>query len=230
MVQNSTVSLTATNSITVPLTAYTNYPSDNVTIIDNMTDGTLMSPGFEAYWEEFNGLSYPGSFIIVVDTTLHGYFNAESSVGILTEAVGRDEDGVIVSRTTAHYNELNSLEKRLIVDGEESQMVVATNMFVQQDDIFKLLDDPFNTTKHTSPLTTFREDAIDIYTSDIFIIDKVKITYLRKPAKVSLPLQIDCDLPQHTHQEIVTMVVSSILEGIADPRFQNHQIEVGKSE
>ena len=230
MVQNTSVSLSSVNPITLPLTAYTNYPADNSIIIEKITDGSLLDVGFEAFWEEYNGLSHPGCFIIVVDTSIHSYFNADASLGVLTEAVGRDNEGTIVSKTNAQYKDLDSLEKRFIVDGEDFQKIVSTNKFVQQDDIFSMLSDPFNTTKHTGPLTTFREDAIDIYTSDIFIIDKVKITYLRKPAKVSLPLQVDCDLPQHTHQEIVTMAVNSMLEGIADPRYQAHQLEVSRSE
>ena len=104
------------------------------------------------------------------------------------------------------------------------------NKFVQQDDIAKLLSDPFNTTKYTSPLTTVRGRYIDIYTSDIFIIDKLKITYIRYPRNISLPLGISCELPDHTHQEIVDMAVSSILEGLSDPRFKTHQLEVNKNE
>ena len=65
---------------------------------------------------------------------------------------------------------------------------------------------------------------------NIFIIDKVKITYIRKPKEISLSLGVSCELPEHTHQEIVDMAVSSILEGISDPRFKTHQIEVGKNE
>ena len=124
---------------------------------------------------------------------------------------------------------LNGLgAKRLPPSGSQRQY--AFNKFSQQDDIFKLLDDPFNTTKRTSPLTTIRGEYIDVYTNDIFIIDKVKITYIRKPKEISLSLGVSCELPEHTHQEIVDMAVSSILEGISDPRFKTHQIEVGKNE
>ena len=112
----------------------------------------------------------------------------------------------------------------------DSTREYALNKFIQQDDIFKLLKDPFNTTKYTSPLTTMRGEYIDIYTSDIFIVDKVKITYIRKPKNISLPLGIGCELPEHTHQEIVDMTVSSILEGISDPRYKTHQLEVSKNE
>jgi hypothetical protein len=104
------------------------------------------------------------------------------------------------------------------------------NKFVQHDDVAKLLNDPFNTTKHTSPLTTIRDQYIDIYTSDIFIIQDVKITYIRKPQQISLSLGISCELPIHTHQEIVDITVSSILEGIGDPRYKSASNEANKNE
>ena len=116
------------------------------------------------------------------------------------------------------------------IPGSDSTREFAFNKFIQQDDIFKLLDDPFNTTKHTSPLTTMRGDYIDVYTSDIFIIDKVKITYIRKPKEISLSLDVSCELPMHAHREIVDMAISSILEGLNDPRYKTHQTEVIKNE
>jgi|21_taG_2_1085346.scaffolds.fasta_scaffold11798_3 hypothetical protein len=107
--------------------------------------------------------------------------------------------------------------------------------FVQQDDIFSILADPFNTTKKTKPLITFGNKVIDIYTNDIFIIKTLKLTYIKNPAKVSLSLDVDeddvnCDLAEHTHQEIVDMTISSILEGISDPRYKTHQNELSKNE
>ena len=93
-----------------------------------------------------------------------------------------------------------------------------------------MLADPFNTTKHTSPLYTVRQDQIDFYTNDIFIIDSVKLTYLRNPREISLSLGISCELPDHTHREIVDMAVSSILESFADPRYRSHEVEANKNE
>ena len=118
--------------------------------------------------------------------------------------------------------------KRLASEGATREY--ALNKFIQQDDIFKLLDDPFNTTKHTSPLTTIRGRYIDIYTNDIFIIDKLKITYIRKPKQISLSLAVGCELPEHTHQEIGDMTVGSFLEGISDPRYKSQSVEVAKNE
>jgi len=43
-------------------------------------------------------------------------------------------------------------------------------------------------------------------------------------------LGTDCELPEHTHQEIVAMTVSSILEAISDPRYKTALGEVTKNE
>ena len=96
------------------------------------------------------------------------------------------------------------------------------NKFVQHDDIFKLLTDPFNKTKHTAPLSTITNNQIEVYTDDTFLIVDLRVLYIKKPAtvsKISSP-QVDCDLPEHTHQEIVDMTVSTILGNISDPRYQ----------
>jgi hypothetical protein len=170
---------------------------------------------------------------------IHTFFNFDSSItntvsgtNLITTAVG------VFDASTGLNDSINTLAygqyvedalgiKRIANNGTREY---ALNKFVQQDDIAKLLNDPFNTTKYTSPLTTIRGRHIDIYTNDIFIIDRLKITYIRNPRNISLPLGISCELPEHTHQEIVDMTVSSILEGISDPRYQTHQLEVGKNE
>tara|TARA_Y100000593_G_C4198092_1_gene280405 strand:- start:55 stop:798 length:744 start_codon:yes stop_codon:yes gene_type:complete len=112
---------------------------------------------------------------------------------------------------------------------------LASCKFVQQDDIFTVLNDPFNTTKKSKPLVTIEDDKIKIYTNDIFIIKDLKLTYIKNPTKVSLSLDgatesVDCELAEHTHQEIVDMTIGSILEGISDPRYKTQQIELGKNE
>jgi len=102
--------------------------------------------------------------------------------------------------------------------------------FVQHDDIYTLLEDPFNTTKYKQPLYTIINENLDMYTDNSFIVSAVKITYLRFPAVISFMGNIDCDLPLHTHQEIVDMTINSLLEAISDPRYQTQSVEVLKSE
>ena len=217
------------------------YPQDLQAYKDFLIDPSNWASGFEVYWEQYGQLDFPNSFIIIVDfTSVIPYFNWDSTItnatsnsNLITSLVTAypgstgpedDSNGVVYGE----YVENGLGTKRMAPTNATREF--SNNKFIQHDDIFKLLDDPFNTTKYTSPLTTIRGEYIDLYTSDIFIIDKVKITYIRKPKQISLTLGISCELPEHTHQEIVDMAVSSILEGISDPRYQTHQLEVGKNE
>jgi len=141
--------------------------------------------------------------------------------------------GVVEYKSTC--SSLNSSEQEGLVGFELDKNALASFKFVQQDDLYTLLADPFNTTKKTKPLITIEEDFIKVYTNDIFIIKKLKLTYIKNPAKVSLSLDtsiesVDCELAEHTHQEIVDMTINSILEGISDPRYKTQQLELGKNE
>ena len=231
-------------STNVVSSAFT-YPQDIDAFKNALLNPISFTNGFEWYWEEYGQLNYPGSFIITVDTIgACPWFNWDASitngvsgVNTPTKIIFRFLSGGALPAFTDEENQIayaqftdDALGARRTPNHDKVQRRFAFNKFVQQDDIFKLLEDPFNTTKYTSPLTTIRGGYIDIYTSDIFIIDKVKITYIRKPREISLPLDVNCELPDHAHQEIVDMTISSILEGINDPRYKVHQLEVDKNE
>ena len=229
------------NEIVSILSPTWTYPQDIQQVKDHLIDQANWEPGFEIYWEMYGQLHHPNSFIVLVDTAVHTFMHWDSSltnaasgsnlisslVAVYPGATGWG-DPSFTEAVYAQYTDDGLGAKRL--PPENATREFAFNKFIQHDDIFKLLEDPFNTTKYTAPLTTIRGEYIDIYTSDIFIIDKVKITYIRKPKLISLSLGLDCELPEHTHQEIVDMTVSSILEGISDPRYKTHQVEVGKNE
>tara|TARA_R110000737_G_scaffold341662_1_gene365761 strand:- start:4 stop:462 length:459 start_codon:yes stop_codon:yes gene_type:complete len=124
-----------------------------------------------------------------------------------------------------------SLDEQMMIippRGATSKQVMMK--FSQQDDIFTILGDPFNTTNRDKPVFTIEGNKILIYTNDIFIIEKVKLTYIKNPSLVSLSSGNSCELALHTHQEIVDMAISSILEGISDPRYKTQQLELGKNE
>ena len=219
------------------------YPQDIQNYRSFLIDPANWIPGTEVYWEQYGQLDFPNSFIILVDfTSTVPFFNWDTS-DPASQATAPTKITALVSEFAlangaldsnenktfyAQYTENGLGAKRIPPGGAVRDF--ATNKYIQHDDIFTLLDDPFNTTKYTSPLTTIRGEYIDLYTNDIFIIDNVKITYIRKPKQISLSLGISCELPEHTHQEIVDMAVGSILEGISDPRYQTQQVEFGKNE
>tara|TARA_R100000544_G_scaffold36543_1_gene25065 strand:- start:648 stop:1844 length:1197 start_codon:yes stop_codon:yes gene_type:complete len=231
------------STLPTPLSANYAYPQDLQALKEDLIDSANWAPGFEIYWEEYGQIKFPNNFIIIVDELVHPYFNWDASVtnansGVSTptklySSFNLNNYTSTSGNKTAHaqYTD-NSLgtKRKANEQTNGAKRKYTFNKFVQQDDIFKLLSDPFNTTKPSSPLTTIRGEYIDIYTSDIFIIDRVKITYIRKPREISLSLGISCELPEHTHQEIVDRTVSSILEGFSDARYKNHQLEVSKNE
>ena len=140
----------------------------------------------------------------------------------------------ITANTITIGLEMGSIDERTI--SNNAQTASSVNKYVQLDDIYTLLEDPFNGTKHTKPLMTIRDNNLDMYTDDTFVVRRVKITYIKKPAIVAHDNSaaatgpVNCDLPDHTHQEIVNMTVNSILEGISDPRYQTNTVELMKSE
>ena len=213
------------------ITMWTNsgntFPTDIGQLPSDIVNNS--SSGFEVHWEQVNNLNYPGQFIVLIDTNIHTWFEWDASVGTVSTLASVDSNQNVLQTVTGINSSTDWNEKR-ITNSVDINTNIVNNSFVQHDDIFTLLNDPFNTTKHTDPLTTIRGNNIDVYTNDIFIIDAVKITYIRNPKKISLSLGIDCELPEHTHQEVVDITVSSILEGISDPRYKSHQSEVSKNE
>ena len=113
--------------------------------------------------------------------------------------------------------------------GEARRKLVKCN-YCQLDDIYTVLDDPFNTTKAGGPKYTIQENFVDIHTNEEFLVEEVTFKYIRRPQRMSRPLGVGCGLPEHTHQEIVEMAIKSILEGIQDPRYQSQSGEVLESE
>jgi len=222
-----------TDPTATAITMWTNtgniFPTDIGQLIYDIPD--TAPGGFEVHWESFNNLNFPGQFIVLIDTNTINWFEWDASVGTVSTLASVDSNNNILQTVTGINSPTDWNEKRISshhISGTATNIV--GNTYVQHDDIFTLLKDPFNTTKHTDPLTTIRGNNIDVYTNDIFIIDAVKITYIRNPKKISLSLGIDCELPEHAHQAIVDMTVSSILEGISDPRYKSHESEVSKNE
>jgi|TARA_R110002020_G_scaffold137687_1_gene307077 hypothetical protein len=226
------------------------YPQDKQLFIDTFIEwiNSEFEGAMVAFWEswwpsggpenaEFEGFqnaesfSFPGSFVILVNETgFPDYSNFDANGGLpLTNMVGYDSNNDRVVYEPVRYAADLTVQRRI---PSTTDFIRETHpcRLIQHDDIFKLLDDPFNKTKYTSPLTVMRGTSVDIYTDDTFVIDRIRLTYLRQPVLVSLSTNTDCDLPVHTHEEVCKLAVSSILEEISDPRYQGHLTQVDKME
>ena len=193
------------------------YPQFINEVITDMLENS--APGFEIYWESYGPLNSPNNFIVVVDINIHDWFIWDLSFGTTTPLVSIDSSNNQIAFVPPHFHDQSGILTRVPESSTVTEDTVL-NKFSQQDDIYRLLDDPFNATTHTSPLTTIRGNFIDIYTNAIFITSSAKITYLRKPQPISLSLGYNCELPDHTHEEVIAMAASSILEESSDPRYK----------
>jgi hypothetical protein len=96
------------------------------------------------------------------------------------------------------------------------------------------IDDPYSEHilhyEEAKPLRLVYQDYIELVTDGNYTITKYYIRFLRKPAEMSLVGSDNCDLPEHTHDEIVLMAVSMALENIEQPRYQSQMNELNKIE
>ena len=234
-----TADWTAANEPTVFPSTGTGFNAqpDDQNVFSGLVQGILDEWNIgDIFWENWpvggSQISYPGYFIAVVDIEAYPWINWDGSLGDITYLAGRDEDQFITVQTPLLFKDdvLNS--KRIPTSNTWGSYLRETHScrMVQHDDIHAMINDPFNKTKYSSPLTVMRGNNIDVFTDDLFITDKIRLTYIRQPAIVSLLTNISCDLPLHTHEEIVKIAVASILEAISDPRYATHSSEVQSME
>ena len=99
------------------------------------------------------------------------------------------------------------------------------------DELEQKLEDPFS--EHivhygrAKPIRIFNANDVELITDSTYTVLYYYLTYLRAPATVQVTATaVSCDLPEHTHDEIVKLAVSMMLESIEQPRYQTYQNEV----
>ena len=102
--------------------------------------------------------------------------------------------------------------------------------YIQHDDLYKLMGDPFNSPTYNRIKYTIQENFIDVHSDETFFTTFVNIKYIRRPIPMDIDLGRGCELAPHTHEEIVEMAVKSILEAVSDPRYNSQSREVLESE
>jgi hypothetical protein len=102
------------------------------------------------------------------------------------------------------------------------------------DEYTQKLQDPFsehilhyNTAK---PLRISRYNGVYVITDGNYTVTDYFLTYLGKPDEVDLSGSTHCNLPEHTHDEIVKLTASMMLENVEQPRYQTHMNEVNSME
>jgi len=106
---------------------------------------------------------------------------------------------------------------------------------IQHDDYNKVVNDPFNKPVVSNQFNQLNRLQLGgkmeiLLPEGNTFLDYYIIRYIRKPLDISLTSLTDCELADHTHQEIVDMAASSILETIESGRYQTNLNELNKLE
>lgn len=80
------------------------------------------------------------------------------------------------------------------------------------------------------PLRLFSSKGIELVTDGQYSISSYFLKYLRKPTTVAIGTGTGCDLPEHTHREIVLLTVKILTENIESPRYQTESVELTQTE
>lgn len=85
-----------------------------------------------------------------------------------------------------------------------------------------LLDNPYSEYRlhyeEAKPIRLFLGNTVELITDGNYDILYYYLRYLRKPVDIVYG-SVDCDLPEHTHDEIVKTAVRMALENIEQPRY-----------
>lgn len=100
---------------------------------------------------------------------------------------------------------------------------------VQHDDYNKVANDPFNKPKSDQARRLMIGDKVELLSSSEFDILSFYLRYIKKPDVIEYNVT-DCELAEHTHEEIVDIAVSIALEGIESNRYQTNLNELNKTE
>jgi hypothetical protein len=98
------------------------------------------------------------------------------------------------------------------------------------------IDNPYSTHvlhyEEAMPLRLFIGDLVEFISDGQYGVVSYDIRYLRAPVEVDwlADTQVDCDLAEHTHDEIVKLAASMALENIEQPRYQSHMNEINTME
>lgn len=79
------------------------------------------------------------------------------------------------------------------------------------------------------PLRLFNNDIVELITDGNYGVFKYYLRYLNEPATLVYNTT-DCDLPDHTHDEVVKLAAKMILENTGNPRYRTYLNEVSGTE
>ena len=101
---------------------------------------------------------------------------------------------------------------------------------IEPDDAYNILGNPFATSTASSAIGIINNTEIKVFNNESYLLKGLNVDYIRTPVEISLSSGVDCELADHTHQEIVDLTVKHLLEATESQRYQTNIAESSQTE
>lgn len=93
---------------------------------------------------------------------------------------------------------------------------------IQHNDYSKTIDNPFSQPTESKVLRMMENGRVELIPAPNVTITDYHLRYIKEPVRISITNSINCELSEHTHQEIVSIAISIGLEGIESKRLSTY--------
>lgn len=185
----------------------TTTPDELFTFVDNLMNQlwSLDNGNVTYYWERY-GKYYKRGCLIVVSGTR---YTLENSISI---------DGSAPSNATEVIQ--SYIAAPLIIPADIDERDPVPNRLIKGSARSQVLKSAFAKSRASSPVSSVDGNLLRAYHDTSFIVNSLIISYIRKPRKISLALNTDCDLPEEFHSQIVDRTVTSMKRLTMNPDWQ----------
>ena len=101
---------------------------------------------------------------------------------------------------------------------------------IEPDDAYNILGNPFATSTPNSAIGIVNNTEIKVFNNKSYLLKGLNVDYIRTPVEISLSSGVDCELADHTHQEIVDLTVKHLLEATESQRYRTNIAESSQTE
>lgn len=145
----------------------------------------------EVYWENYDNIHRPQSFIVIVETL-------SDNIGLTLDSTSVTPE--IISITKTRYKDLANTKE-------------ASNRCYKSDFVHDAIKTKYMRPLPDSPVTTPEENKLFVFTTEKFLVSGIFIDYIREPRRISLPLNRSCEM-RGVHDEICDIAVELMLRDI----------------
>lgn len=206
VLDNFQIKTTATNTLLYSNTKPYITSKDMGFLVDDLINTILND--YSIYWESIKS-----------NQSLVGIYNVNC---IIIQATNGSAEGIKYTFDGINYITPSRITKTSTYDTPISGGTSRTYSTIERTfgEIQIDLNNSFRKPIPEEPLITVFNNFISLYIDDNSVVTGLSLSYLRKPKKISLSLQRDCELPDEVVQNIISECVTHLKAISESPAYQ----------